>query len=78
MFFRIKARRGWAKVIVAVAHKIPVIAWSMLKNKTPDTELGDDYFDRLNADRSIQRLVSRLERLGQSVSLTPTSQNAKP
>ncbi len=77
MFFRIKARRGWAKAIVAVAHKILVIAWSMLKNNTPYTELGDDYFDRLHADRTIQRLVNRLERLGQTVSLTPTIQNAK-
>jgi transposase len=78
LFFPIKARRGWAKAIVAVAHKILVIAWSMLKNRTPYTELGEDYFDRLHADRTIQRLVTRLERLGQNVSLTPTTQNAKP
>lgn len=78
LFFRIKARRGWAKAIVAVAHKILTIAWSMLKNNTPYTELGDDYFDRLHADRTVQRLVNRLERLGQIVSLTPASQNAKP
>jgi transposase len=78
LFFRIKARRGWAKAIVAVAHKILVIAWSMLKNNTPYTELGDDYFDRLHLDRTVQRLVSRLEKLGQNVSLTPATQNSKP
>lgn len=78
LFYRIKARRGWAKAVIAVAHKILVIAWCMLKNKTTYTELGDDYFDRLHADRTIQRLVNRLERLGQTVSLQPTSQTPKP
>jgi transposase len=78
LFFRIKARRGWAKATVAVAHRILVIAWSMLKNNTPYNELGDDYFDRLHADKTIQRLVTRLEKLGQTVSLRPTSPNPIP
>jgi transposase len=77
LFFRIKARRGWAKAIVAVAHKILVIAWSMLKNNTPYTALGEDHFDRLHPDRTVHRLVSRLQRLGHNVTLTPTVENPK-
>jgi hypothetical protein len=47
-FHRVKARRGWAKAIVATSHKILVIAFQILKNSTPYVELGGDYFDRLN------------------------------
>jgi len=71
-FYRIKARRGWGKAIVAVGHKILVIAYSLLKTGTPYQDLGSDYFDRLHPERTTKRLVQRLERLGLQVVLTPS------
>lgn len=67
LFHRIKARRGWGKAIVAVAHKLIVIAYHMLRDGTPYRELGGDYFDRRNPEKAAQRLVARLERLGYDV-----------
>src|SRR5258708_23010593 len=70
LFFRIKARRGWAKAIIAVAHKLIVIAYSILKFRTPYRELGGDYFDRLNPERTARRLVARMEQMGFQVEVT--------
>ena len=63
-FFRVKARRGWGRAIVAVAHKLLVIAYNILKSGAEYTELGGDYFDRLHPERTAQRLVMRLEKMG--------------
>jgi transposase len=70
-FYRVKARRGWGRAIFAVAHKILVIAYCVLKTGTPYQDLGGDYFDKLNPERTARRLVRRLERLGLSVSVEP-------
>jgi transposase len=70
-FHRLKARRGWAKAIVATGHKILLIAFQVLKTKTPYIELGGDYFDRLNPIRTTRKLVQRLEALGHQVRLSP-------
>lgn len=69
LFHRIKARRGWAKAIVAVAHKLVVIAFHILRDMTPYRELGGDYFERLNPEKTARRLAARLERLGYPVTL---------
>jgi transposase len=70
-FHRVKSRRGWAKAIVATAHKILIIAFNMLRTATPYRDLGDDYFDRLNPARATRKLVQRLEALGHQVQLSP-------
>lgn len=69
LFHRLKARRGWSKAIVAVAHKLVVIAFHIMRDMEPYRELGGDYFDRLNPERAARRLVARLERLGYPVTL---------
>jgi transposase len=69
-FHRVKARRGWAKAIVATSHKILTIAFQVLKTSTPYVELGGDYFDRLNPARTARKLVQRLEALGLQVQLS--------
>lgn len=70
-FYRVKARRGWSKAIVAVAHKILVFAFRMLSTNTPYQDLGDDYFDRINPQRVAQKLINRLESLGLRVQVSP-------
>ncbi len=69
-FHRVKSRRGWAKAIVATAHKILIIAFNILRTRTPYQDLGDDYFDRLNPGRATRILVQRLEALGHQVQLS--------
>jgi transposase len=71
-FYRVKARRGWGRAIFAVAHKILVIAYCVLKDRTPYQDLGGDYFDKLNPGRTTRRLVQRLERLGLKVTVEPS------
>jgi hypothetical protein len=57
---------------MAVAHKIVVIAYCILKTGTPYQDLGDDYFDKLHPERTAKRLVRRLENLGLTVCVLPS------
>jgi transposase len=77
-FHRVKARRGWGRAVVAVAHKLIVIAYHMLKNQTPYRELGGDHFDRLNPERAGKRLIARLERMGYTFQAPPIPPPATP
>jgi LmbE family N-acetylglucosaminyl deacetylase len=65
------ARRGAKRAIIAVAHSLLVTACYMLKRGVVFADLGDQYFDRLQARQLKRRLVTRLEALGFQVVLTP-------
>ncbi|HUE02359.1 MAG TPA: transposase, partial [Bryobacteraceae bacterium] len=58
-FYRVKARRGWGKAIMAVEHKILVFAYCILKTGIPYQDLGDNYFDKLHPERVAHRLLHR-------------------
>lgn len=66
-YHRIKARRGKKKAIVAVGATILRDIWHMLTNNTPYQELGYDFYDRRNRERSARRLVHRLQKMGYDV-----------
>ncbi len=66
-FYRLKARRGYKRVVVAVAHKILVAIDHMFSQRVCDNELGDLYLDKLNKHHLTRNLVHRLERLGYAV-----------
>ena len=68
-FYRLKARRGYKRAIVAVAHKILVAIYHMLSHHVCYNELGDLYLDKLNRHTLTRNLVHRLERLGYTVTL---------
>lgn len=68
-FHRIKSRRGPKKAIVAVGATILRDLYHMLSNKAPYRELGVDFYDRRNRERSARRLMRRLEKMGYSVEL---------
>jgi transposase len=70
-FYRTQSRSGWAKAIVATAHKILIIAYHMLRDGTPYRDLGDDYFDRRHPARTAKRLIERLCNLGFQVQVNP-------
>jgi transposase len=68
-FYRLKARRGYKRAAVAVAHKILVAIYHMLSHQVSYNELGDAYLDKRNKHQLTRNLVHRLERLGYSVTL---------
>lgn len=70
-FYRLKARLGYGKAVMAIAHKILIAVYHMLKTGADYRELGAAYLDERDQKRLTQRLVHRLERLGYQVSLQP-------
>jgi transposase len=68
-FYRLKARRGYKRAAVAVAHKILVAIYHMFSQHVCYNELGDLYLDKLNKHHLTRNLVHRLERLGYTVTL---------
>lgn len=74
LFYRMTARSGVKKAIVAVAHQILITAFYLLRDQSDYRELGGDFFDRQHPQRTQNRLVRRLERLGLQVVIT----QAKP
>jgi len=69
-FYRLKARRGYKRATVAIAHKILVAIYHMLSQQVSYNDLGDLYLDKLNKHHLTRNLVHRLERLGYTVTLT--------
>ena len=69
LFNRIAHRRGFKKAVVAVAHRILTIAWSIIRNGSEYQERGGDHYDRLHPERTARRLVRRLERIGFDVAI---------
>jgi hypothetical protein len=52
-----------------VGHSILVIFYHMLQRRTTYTDLGGDFFDRLEPERLTRYYVKRLESLGHKVTL---------
>jgi transposase len=70
-FYRLKARRGYKRAAVAIAHKILASIYHMFSQQVSSNDLGHLYLDKLNKNHLTRNLVHRLERLGYSVALTP-------
>lgn len=70
-YFKLKARRGSQRALMAIAHKILVAAYHILRVGQTYRELGGDFLDRLHLQRRRTSLVRALETLGYDVSLTP-------
>ena len=70
-FRRLRARRGAKKAICAVAASILTAAYHMLKNGTVYHDLGPDHFDCRAKAVQTRRLLTRLQKLGYAVQITP-------
>jgi transposase len=70
-FYRIKARRGAKKAIMAVAASILTAIYHMLKDGTTYQDLGPHHFDRRSKERQTHHFVKRLVDLGYTVTLAP-------
>lgn len=73
-FYRLRARRGHKRAVVAVAHSIITIVYHLLAD--PEAvyhELGGDYFQQRNKEYLKRRALRTLESLGVSFTLTPAA-----
>jgi transposase len=68
---RLAARRGKQKAIVAVAHKILVIVYTLLKTGECYQERGAAALSERQKDRIVHRLERRIAQLGYKVNLEP-------
>lgn len=72
-YYRLKMRRGDKRARMAIAHKLIIAIHHVLFQGHSYTDLGPQYLDRLQGDRTRKQLVRRLNRLGFHVELTPTN-----
>lgn len=68
---RLAHRRGKKKAIVAVAHKLLVIVYTLLKTGEVYQERGAAALDERQKDRIVHRLERRIAQLGYKVHLEP-------
>jgi len=71
VYRRIVARRGKKRAIVAVAHKLLVIAYTLLRTGTHYRDRGAAYTDERHKERLLERLSQRIQQLGYTVQLEP-------
>ena len=69
---RLCRRMEHKKAIVALAHRIPVIIYHLLKEHQPYRELGPEHVDEKAAEMAKRRALRTLEQLGYDVSLQST------
>ena len=63
-YHRLASRRGKKRACLAIGHTILIMAYHIIKEQCTYSELGADYFDRLNKEKVVMRLVSRIQSLG--------------
>jgi transposase len=66
---RLVSRHGAKKAIVAVAHKLLVIAYTLLSKREHYIDPGPNYLDARQKERTVRRLRDRIEQLGYTVNL---------
>ncbi len=72
-FHRIRARRGYKRAAMAVAHHLLVTAYYLIKNATSYEDLGAGYLDQRRKNAVQRSLIKRLESLGLTVTVEPIS-----
>ncbi len=68
-------RKGTKKAVVAVAHKIIIAAYHVLKNKEAYKSplLDTKKYEEKRKQKEVQRSIVRLSQLGFTVRLTPVN-----
>jgi len=78
LFYRVAAHAGMKKAAVAVAHRILMLAYYIIRDGTEYREVGGNYYDRHRPLQTAQRLTRRLERIGFEVTLKPRALPPEP
>jgi transposase len=76
LFYRIAAHRGTKRAAMAVAHRVLIIAYHIIRDGTEYRELGGNHFDGTNPQETARRLTRRLERIGYQVTLTKPAESS--
>lgn len=63
-YHRLASRRGKKRACLAIGHTILIMSYHIIKERCTYRELGADYFDRLNEQKVVMRLTSRIQALG--------------
>lgn len=71
VYHRLAGRRGVKRAIMAVAHRILVAAYYMLRERAPYREPGAPPVDEQRKANLLSRMLKRIEKLGYTVSLEP-------
>jgi hypothetical protein len=67
-------RSGAHNALPAATTPVLVIIWRMLATDTPYTGLGPEFYDhRADPDRETRRLITKLQALGHTVTITPAA-----
>jgi len=66
---RVAARRGARRAIMAVAHRLLIIAYHVIARREPYRELGPDYLEGRRPAAVVDRLVQQLRQLGVEVTV---------
>ena len=63
-YYRLKARRGSKKAIVAIAHRILLGIYHVIKDGAEFRDLGEDYLTRRNISQKLFHLRKQAQSLG--------------
>ncbi len=63
-YYRLKARRGAKKAIVAIAHRILLGIYHVIKDGATFRDLGEDYLPRRNKSQKVFHLRKQAQMLG--------------
>jgi transposase len=73
LYARLKGRRGHKRAVIAVGHQILEIAYYVMRDGITYRELGPDYFQRRDRERTVRRHIKQLEALGYVVTVQPAA-----
>lgn len=68
-YWKLVPRTGKKRAAMAIAHKILVAAYFMLRDGVDYADLGEAYLDTRNADATARALVKRLQAMGHKVTI---------
>jgi transposase len=77
-YYKLVSRMGKKQALVAVAHKILISCYHILKNKIPFKDLGADYFTKGKEDKMLIHYKNKIEKLGFEVNLKPIEEEYLP
>ena len=69
---RLGKRRGKPRALLAVAHTLVRVIYYLIREpKLEYRELGENYFDKRDAEQTARNLINRLGKLGYEVTVKP-------
>jgi len=74
--YRLAARRGKQRAIVAIEHSLLTAIWHMLVNDVYYHELGPDHFTRREPAHVMRRITKQANALGFTVRFEPVPETA--